>query len=287
MLLNNETRNIQAEKRIQLQSCLSILTNAIESGTNCSNFEAEAITGVTQEILGLGEYSEERHLQPGQMIWQAIAADEPPGKPLDKCVYKRIVLTVHKLEEDRETKWDHGMSAKRGQQIVRMTREALDQGALLTAEGLGTILDCNEKTIRKDIKRFERKHDVTIPTRGNKCDIGPGVTHSEKTVEMFIKGKEPVDIARDLQHSLKAVERYINTFCRVVHCQSMARDSLQTALIVGVSSSLVSKYLDLRDRFLKTHAYRDRLKRIEEIGSRYWETVDSKKKAGLLKRRMK
>ena len=37
----------------------------------------------------------------------------------------------------------------------------------------------------------------------------------EKAVELYIQGKDAVAIARDLKHSLKAVERYIQTFCRV------------------------------------------------------------------------
>ena len=84
-----------------------------------------------------------------------------------------------------------------------------------------------------------------------------------------------------MQHSLKAIERYITSFCRIVHCQSEVKDTLKTALIVGCSVALVNKCLDLRDRYMKTPAYRERLEEIQQMGTRFWESVDSKKKGGL------
>lgn len=282
MILNTEIRHSQAEQRLQRRCHAATFANVVAAGTSCSRFEAEIITQKAQEIFRLGEYAEDAPLQPGQMIWQAIVAEEPPGKPLDQCKFRRIVLTVHRLEDDRPVRCDHGMSAKRGQQILRLTSEAEDQETLLTIEDLATILDCNEKTIRTDIKRLRAKYGILVPTRGNKCDIGPGITHRERVLELFIRGQEAVAIARDLKHSLKAVERYIQTFCRIVFCQGQVHNTLKTALIVGVSSGLVDRSLDLRDRLMKTRDYQARLGEIQAMGTQYWQMQDAKKKAGLL-----
>jgi len=59
------------------------------------------------------------------MIWQAIKENEVPGKPLRECRFKRIRLTVLCIEEDLEVLRNHGHSAKRGQQILGMTQEAV------------------------------------------------------------------------------------------------------------------------------------------------------------------
>lgn len=223
-------------------------TAAIVDGTSCSVFEAGVIAQKAQEVFGLGEYCQDRTLQPGQMIWQAILSTEPAGKLLDKCQFKQIHLTVHKIEEDNETCQAYGRSALRAQQIMRMATEAIDQEVLLTHEDLAIILDCDVKTIGRDIREYQKRYGIMIPTRGTKLDIGPGVTHREKAVELFIEGKDGVAIARELKHSLKAVERYTQTFCRVVHCQAQLKDNLKTALVVGVTVALVNKYLALRDR---------------------------------------
>lgn len=280
MVKTYHDRAEESTRRLELRSSAHTFSRIISEGTNCSPFEASIITEKAQEVFQLGVYGEHRALQPGQMIWQAIDESEPPGKPLSECRFKRIRLTVLSIEEDREVLKNHGHSVKRGQQILRMTQEAVDQGALLTQEDLAVILDSDVKTIRTDIKRYQQSHDVVVPTRGNKKDIGPGLTHRDRAVELYIQGKDAVAIARDLNHSLKAVERYIQAFCRVVYCQAELRNTLKTALVVGVSVAAVNRYLGLKDKYWNTPQYRERLEEIEKVGSQFWAYQDVKKNSG-------
>jgi hypothetical protein len=165
--------------------------------------------------------------------------------------------------------------------------EAYEQEALLTQEDLSYLLGCDVRTIRRDIKRYQIKHNILIPTRGNKMDIGPGLTHRDKAVALFIEGKDAVSIGRDLQHSLKAVERYIQTFCRVVYCMNELQNSLKTAMVLGISVPLVTRYMSLRDEYKNKNCYKERIEEIERVGSIFWESSDSKKKNGRRKRRVK
>lgn len=281
MIHNTATRNLQADSRLEMRSSSQAFSNLIEAGTNCSNFEARIITDHALEHFKIGQNSEDAPLQPGQMVWQAISADEPAGKKLSKCIFKRIVLTVHDLDSDRQVHRQYNASAKRGQQILRMTQEAYDQGTLLTVEDLAELLDTNERTIRSDIKKYQAKHDIVVPTRGNKCDIGPGITHREKIIELYIKGNDPVYIARQMTHSLKAVESYIQSFCRILYCQKQVNDIFETALITGRSTSLVNRCIDISNRHRNTEGYKSSIEKIEELGSKFWTCEDSKKKHGL------
>ena len=280
MVKTYHDRTEESTRRLELRSAAHTFTRIISAGTNCSPFEASIITEKAQEVFQLGVYEARQALQPGQMIWQAIDEKEPPGKPLSECLFKRIRLTVLCLEEDLEVLKNYGHSAKRGQQILRMTQEAVDQQALLTQEDLAVILDSDVKTIRSDIKRYQDKHGIVIPTRGTKKDIGPGLTHRDRAVELFIQGKDAVAIARDLNHSLKAVERYIQGFCRVVYCHAQLRNTLKSALVVGVSVAAVNRYLGLKERYWDTPQYRDRLEEIEKVGSQFWAVQDAKKSLG-------
>jgi len=281
MIKTTPLRVLEQTERLSHRDSAHTLTRIIEDGTNCSYFESMIITQKAQEIFGIGDYNTDVAIQPGQTVWKAISLDEPAGKPLEKCVFKRIVLTQRCFDEDEEVSQKYTSSARRVQQIVRMTHEAYEQGTLLTQEDLACLLNSDVRTIRRDIQRYQEKHDVLIPTRGNKMDIGPGVTHRDKAVEQFIQGKDAVSIGRDLQHSLKAVERYINTFCRVVYCMNEVQNTLKTAMVVGVSVTLVNRYLALRDRYRNTKNYRERLEEIERVGSCFWQAQDSKKKRGL------
>lgn len=280
MIIDTVNRKEESSKRLALRSNASTFVQVVQKGTSCSAFESEVIAEEAMRVFGLGPHSIDGDLQPGQMKWKAISALEPAGKPLKECEFKIISLTVHNIEEDEEVHQNFGNPAKRAHQIIRMCEEAYEQETLLTQEDLARILGSNIRTIRKDIKTYQDQNDCLIPTRGNKKDIGPGITHRHKAVEKFIQGQCPEDISRNIQHSLKAVERYIQSFCRILHCQKEVRDSLKTALIVGCSMGTVNRCLELRDQYMKTAEYRERLAEIEAVGTRFWESIDSKKKLG-------
>lgn len=281
MIVNTQMRREQAEARLGWRQSAQVLTNLIVAGTNCSRFEAAVIAEKVEEVYELGEAVDGRPLQPGQMVWQAIAAIEPPGKPLRDCAFKRIVLTVHRLAEDREVLRRHGTAARRQQQIVRLTQEALEQGTLLTMEELGELLDSDERTIRRDVKALQERLRIVVPTRGNYCDIGPGITHREKVVELYLQGMEPLAIGRQLHHSLKSVERYIHSFARVIHAHGqLGGDVYKTALVVGVSVYLAKRCLQLHEQFAHRPELHGRLADIARIGTAYWQAQDGKKKLG-------
>ena len=113
MIKSTVVRNAESDKRLDYRSARTTFTNLIADGTNCSLFEAQVISKHAETVFALGSYAEDRALQPGQMIWRAIRAEEPAGKPLKACQFVRIHLTVHSLEEDREVRREFGLSGKR------------------------------------------------------------------------------------------------------------------------------------------------------------------------------
>lgn len=274
------------ESRLDIKTMERLFANLITEGTNCSPFESDIIVEKAKEVFAIGDHAEGNILHPGQMIWPAIDMNEPPGKPLKHCKLRRITITHIDPKEDAEVRRQYGRSAKRQQQILRMTAEAQDQRALLTQEDLAEILGTDVRTIRRDIHSL-RKKDLSVPTRGQQKDIGPGVTHRVKAVSLFLQDKEPLEIARTIKHSLTAVERYIDTFCRVVYCQRKFRNNLKTAMVVGVSLSTVNTYLGLHTSACENPAYRERISEIEQRGRIYYKALDFKKKPGQIERRPK
>ena len=274
------------EARLDIKSLECLFSNLITEGTNCSPFESEIIVDKAKEIFAIGEHAEGNILQPGQMIWTAVDLNEPPGKALKHCKLQRITLTYISPKEDSEVRREYGTAAKRRQQILRMSVEAKDQQALVTQEDLAEILGSDVRTIRRDIHELNQQQ-ICVPTRGQQKDIGPGVTHRVKAVLLFLQDKEPLEIARSIKHSLTAVERYIDTFCRVVYCQRKFRDTLKTAMVIGVSMASVNTYLDLHGEACEDPAYRERISEIEQRGRIYYKALDFKKKPGRIERRPK
>jgi len=113
-------------------------------------------------------------------------------------------------------------------------------------------------------------------------DIGPGVTHKVKAVQMWLSGLEALQVARRLDHSLKAVERYIQTFCRVVYSQRQMRNILKTAMVVGISVSSAHSYWDLYQKLVVGNSfYQSRLEEVLSIGEEHWQAFDGKKSPSL------
>lgn len=277
MIISYKLKKEQLQERLNLKSAEQAFARKIVNGTNCSSFESEIIVEKAKEIFALGEYSEGRVLQDGQIVFIAVDSGAPPGVPIKQCAKRRVVLKHLNRSEDLQVLKDHGASAKRRQQMMRMAVEAQEQGALLTQEDLALILDCDVRTIRVDIQKLCRE-GIMVPTRGTVRDIGPGVTHKVKAIKLWLSGKEALEVARQLNHSLKAVERYIQTFSRVVYAQRRMRNILKTALVVGISVASAGNYWELHAELVKDNSfYNQRLEEILKVGQEHWEAVDVKK----------
>lgn len=277
MIISQELKKEQLEQRLRLKSAEEAFVQIITSGTNCSPMEALIIVEKAKEVFAVGEHAEGNVLLDGQEVFFAVAAEAAPGVPIQQCAKRRVVLTHISRAEDLQAFRDFGSSAKRQQQILRMAGEAQEQRAYLSQEDLALLLDCDVRTIRSDIRRVQQR-GLIVPTRGTARDIGPGVTHKRKAVELWLSGKETPDVARDLHHSLKAVERYIHTFCRVVYAQRQLRNVLKSAMVVGISVAGAKGYLELHEELMgKDEFYRQRLEDVLRIGGEYWEAADGKK----------
>ena len=277
MMITQSMRRDQHERRMKLKTAGAAFAGQIVRGTNCSRFESEIIVEKAIETFGLGQWEEPRSLQDGQIVFYAVSAEAKPGCEIDDCPKLRLVLTLIRRGSDLVVRRAHGAAALRRQQVVRIAVEAKEQGGLLTQEDLAMLLGCDVRTIRRDIHEL-RGQDIMVPTRGTMRDIGPGVSHRIKAVQLWLSGKEPLDVARKLNHALSSVERYIQTFCRVVYAQRRMRNILKTAMVVGISRPSAESYWDLhRDLIEKDAFYRARINEVLEVGQEHWFAVDGKK----------
>lgn len=278
MIVSQKELEANHRHRMLTKTESAAFANEIVCGTNCSPMESEIIVETAKKAFGIGQWGEGRPLSDGQVVFVAVAIEAPAGCPLTECPQARLVLTLISRRADIEVRYRHGASAMRRQQIVRMTEEALDQGGVLTQEDLAMLLGCDVRTVRSDIKVL-RNQQIVVKTRGTVKDIGPGVSHREQAVRLWLSGKEPLDVAHHLKHSLGSIERYIRTFCRVVYAYKKLQDHLKTALVVGISHSLALRYWDLHCELIyKNSFYRDRLDEVLGLGEGHWDAVDGKKK---------
>lgn len=188
-------------------------------------------------------------LRKGQMVWTAVSRDGKGarGRPLAEVPMESVVLTVVGEEDTRALKRGAGVRAVRDQKIQRLCHEAYEQGAVLNLTDLGEILDLHRTTVSSRIAAIEQDSESLLPTRGTVHDLGRKVSHKAEIVrKVVVEKRAPPDVARELNHRLESVDRYLNDFERVQALEA-THAAPEIAFITGMSLSLAEEYVDLID----------------------------------------
>jgi hypothetical protein len=179
----------------------------------------------------------------GQLLYRAIPADVPPGVEVAKIKTLPVLLTLYDPSDLEVIKT--GMVELQRHRILRITNEAYDQGGVLTQADLSILLGECLRTISSRIAELKAE-GVIVPTRGNKKDIGPGISHKVKIVELYLKGHDFTDIKRRTRHSSESISRYLSDFARVACLDEREHSVSEIRIITGHSEHLIQQYLDLK-----------------------------------------
>ncbi len=201
----------------------------------------------------------------GQIAYEAVAAEEPAGKPLRDC--RRIMLRLTLVEpEELEILRSRGLAAVRQARLLRMANEAHTQGALLTVEDLAFLTTCSVATVKRDLAAL-RQAEVMVPTRGNVKDIGPGVSHKTQIVQLYLRGYQFTEIQQRTRHSAGSVKRYLRDFSHVIdlHLQGLPLEEMR--MVTGCSERLIGEYIGLYKATLRDYPHAPRLQRFLETSS--------------------
>lgn len=196
----------------------------------------------------------ESHLRPrdslhhGQLLWLGFDINDPPSrnKTSENVRLVPVVLDLW-TEDDLEAHLDRVSHSERLlKRCIRLHQQAYEQGALLSNVDLAGMLGVSESRISRLLAEHERKQKVVIPRRATLHDVGSGVTHKRIICwKRYVDGKSPEVIARETQHSLTSVDRYLGMFDRVRCCSQQPMPSHEIARVLGCTERLVNEYLAL------------------------------------------
>jgi hypothetical protein len=164
------------------------------------------------------------------------------GQALAETPRTEVVWTVDAGLEDRQVLAQHGRVALRQVRLQRLLEEALAQGAVATQEDLAQALHVTVRTIKRDCAALGAQ-GIWVPTRGSLHDVGRGQTHKGQIVARWLQGETYNQIALYTRHSLSSIQRYIQTFVRVVHLHREGFSENQVARLLDISLPLVQEYL--------------------------------------------
>ena len=241
MILNN------VEQRLKSKSVKNAIVNNIARDFNLTPIFAEAY--FKQILTYFTEYVQ-LELTSGQVHYLAVDDREPAGKPVQLCLKKSVHLTLHNPDEDLSVYKKQGIASLRQHRLIRITKESIEQGALLSYEDIAFLLTTSIVTIKRDIA-YLRRGGTIVPSRGWRHDMGRGTTHKTQILQLYLSGYQFSEIEKRTHHSETAVKRYIQDFCRIIllHMKNFSVD--QVRISTGFSNRLIGEYLNLYKKYSK------------------------------------
>jgi len=230
-----------AINRLNNKTTLHTIQVELQEGYNLSPVEAQVLARRVQQLVdeqtGVAR-------QQGQITYQAIAMEEPPGKPLRLCRKVPVHLTL--VDESDAQIWaSGGPVALRRLRVHRLTYEALMQGGALSQEDIACLLSISLKTVKR-VFAFYRKQEQRLPSRGEIQDMGRGVSHKIPVIRKYVQDLSFSSISQHLgKHGVDSMARYLRHFSLVMVLEDRGLTPAQMQSVAGISENLIQQYRDL------------------------------------------
>jgi hypothetical protein len=201
---------------------------------------------LADELIGIFEAvaPERSRLKPGQALWNALDKNTRGDSPRRR--YVPVVLTLT-CEEDVQQLTDGVLMNRIAEQAVaRMIREAYEQGGILSSRDLGLLTLRHGGGISNIRKRYEKEHQCTLPHTGALHDMGSCVSHKNLIVrKAILEKKDPTQVARECNHSQRAVDRYLKDYHRVKTLYKLDQDVDFIHLATQIAKHVIKQYINL------------------------------------------
>jgi hypothetical protein len=230
--------NSQAANRLCNKTSLHAIQVELQSGYDLSPVEAQVLARRVQQLV---DEQAGFSRQAGQITYQAIAIDEPPGKPLEDCRKVPVQLTII-ADEDAQVWADKGPLALRRVRVHRIVYEATMQGGALSQEDVACILGISIRSVKRIFAHF-REQGEPLPSRGEIQDMGRGVSHKIPVVRRYVRDLSFSRISRELgNHGISSMARYLHHFALVMILEDRGLTPQQMQSILGISENLIEQY---------------------------------------------
>ena len=199
----------------------------------------EELLKLLKELLPLKE-----HVKAGQIVWNAVSINTRADWANVRFV--PVTLTMINEQDIEQLATGVPMTEIARQGIARITKEAYEQGALLSMRDIGLLTWRYSGAISGYRKQYEKEHNVILPHTGSLQDMGSCISHKSMIIKKIeIDKKDPLLVAKETNHSLWAVDRYLKDFNRVRLCRQDGKDSEFISLATGLNKSVVNEYIDI------------------------------------------
>ena len=214
-------------------------------GPNVRSFIADELIKIFQE-----NNRDINSLKPGQVLWNAIHKDTRADSKNMKLV--SVILTL--VNDDDIFNLKNGLKAHLHRQnvVARMLKEAHAQDALLSMRDVSLLLAISYPTASNTRKKYEEIHNVILPHPGSLQDMGSCLTHKYQIIyKCVVEKKDPIIAAKETNHTIMAVDRYLKDFNRVKTLYLDNKDENYIHLVTKLSLHLIAQYVDIINQYIK------------------------------------
>jgi hypothetical protein len=189
-------------------------------------------------------------IKPGQILWNAVHKDTRADSRNKKLV--PVVLTIVSDEDISNLEKKITISENRQIVISRITHEAYDQGALLSMRDIGLLLATDVALITTARQKYEQNNSCCLPQTGTLHDMGSCITHKYQIVFKYVvEKKDPMIIAKETSHSLKAVDHYLKDYNRVRLLYQDNKPSEYIKEATALPVYVINQYIDIINQYVK------------------------------------
>jgi hypothetical protein len=241
------------EKRTFESALLHLLETeyALLGGRRILNLLVEDVVGLQEEF-----YPSLEGAGSGTLVW-TCTADEgqkaQPGKRTEEYKTVTVKLPLVRGEDIRartEKKAGRGKTREVARErdkgrLARLAKAAVEQGGLLTLAELSVMLNLSYGLTGRYAQEWAEEKGELLPLKGYRMDQGSRPTHKKEIVRLYEQGVAPPDIARETDHSLKSVERYLTDYERVKMLLKRGAEVEEIRTLTGLSRWVVVEYVEL------------------------------------------
>jgi hypothetical protein len=197
-------------------------------------------------------HPERSRLKVGQVLWAAVATDDPPArdKRIEQTRLVPVVLDLVAPQDIEEMVAGARIATLRQNRLLRLFRQAHEQGAVLSYADVSLLMHLRIGTISRYVQQHHHSTQEIIPCRGTIHDLGRSMTHKAIICyKRLVEQKTTSQVAAETNHHPESVERYVQCLRRVKMCSEAGMSIEETALAIGHSQLLVQEYLRLIQQY--------------------------------------
>lgn len=186
----------------------------------------------------------------GQILWSALDKNTRADSP--KRRYVPVVLSLVTNEDIALFEKDKPTKEIRQQIIARIIHQAYNQGGVLSTRDISLIMATNATRISKLRIEYEKANETVLPHTGVIHDMGSTITHKVQIVHKYVVEKKSTNtVARETNHSQKAVDHYINDYNRVKALVDDNKDIDFIHLATKIAKPVILQYQNIINNYVK------------------------------------